>query len=613
MSFFPEQLRWLRMEYYGWSLEELGRRTLREPLPSERIEELEAGAPCALKELEQLMEGLNVPARAQLSLWNAWVPAHDDVDRGERLRGWRTSYRPHGSDPPSSGLTLSELSDRTQAPVAATTIRRIESGQALPTERLVSRLVRALRPPGPLADALLAWSRLATGRRWPHAGGPEHGSDWMGRVFEDSACVVAFVQSSAGSIVELADLKRQSRSKQKPYVKHPTGDRTGDRWREEVRRRRLSSEMNIPSLARITESSLVSGGVIDRVEALLWGTAIGDAMNPGGSRMAVESSDGGNSLRASTDTQLFFETIEMLLEEPEFTPGALIERLGQHPVPGLGSTQRKAIAEYKRYGDWSRCGFRSAGCGAVHRVLPLMLNLLGRRAPDSDDDWEELQRSTWEEIVAATLLTHDDDVAVACSVAMCGLLWTVLADPVSFAPRDKRRPWLSTFRSFLGEFPQRQLTARLGSGLRDGLSTDGGSGTITLLETLNDLEEQLERGTELNVLLERYGTGTYLLELVPSMLATLECLGDCPRDAIRVSAASWNAETQTSLVAMMLAARDGEAVFEADWLERLERQFRPPGRAVADELTRTITSFTARLKGAGDMPASPMEPDGQDG
>ena len=87
-----------------------------------------------------------------------------------------------------------------------------------------------------------------------------------------------------------------------------------------------------------------------------------------------------------------------------------------------------------------------------------------------------------------------------------------------------------------------------------------------------------------------------------SRLATLEVLGGQPHEAIRVSSRLFGGETQTSLVAMMLTARDGRRALPVAEFDRLVPEFRSPNDSRADELAQVIEDVVFRISGSVSPP-----------
>jgi hypothetical protein len=105
---------------------------------------------------------------------------------------------------------------------------------------------------------------------------------------------------------------------------------------------------------------LPSSFSFDRIEGMLLGVAIGDALGV-----------------PTDDTQLTFWTLEQLIQDNGLIPDNLARSFCRRRIIGLGSTVHEFIRNYKDRGKaWYVCGPDSLGNGALMRISPLLLPYL---------------------------------------------------------------------------------------------------------------------------------------------------------------------------------------------------------------------------------------------
>ena len=523
----------------GWSLEELSRRTARPPLSVDVIREMESGQACEREVLERLMDALNPPPRARTSLLDAWRPATADSGRGERLARWRLGAR---TAPEGEALSLEALAERTASPIALTTIRKIEEGRSVPSQRLMARLIDALGLDGPLRKGLEAWAALG-----------------------------------------IRDLSRALSATRALTTALDALDAQGEpfnamAWRDEVRQRRLPALDAPPALRASRE-------LAERARGALFGLFIGDAL----AWPHVENSSkahgpvtgygpSGGSL--SVDGLLNLHSLAYVTDAERFHPDGLMRTLSAQKVPRLGPSQARAFIDYQLHGDWRISGVRSASIGGVSRVFPVVLpHLCG----------EPSTGELWEDVAASTALTHDDDATVAAAVSVATLFIEALR------PREPdlepKIQWLETFRGTVERFPPRLLTPAQGSELRR-VQLDPSSGSpkrLSLSELCEDLKEVLDTPWGVERLIARYGAGYYLLESIPTLLVLLERLGDRPDEAILAAVnLTRGRDSIATLMGGLMGARHGMAAFRRPWIDGL-----------VDDLAPLIDRAVMRFVGQG--------------
>ena len=130
-----------------------------------------------------------------------------------------------------------------------------------------------------------------------------------------------------------------------------------------------------------------------RVEGMMLGLAIGDS--PGNTSEGMlprqrhevygeirgylpdrkVKSGAGKVVRGypSDDTQLAFWTLEQMLQDNGLNPDHLAGRFCRERIFGIGSTVREFTGNYRSGRiPWYECGPRSAGNGALMRIVPIV-------------------------------------------------------------------------------------------------------------------------------------------------------------------------------------------------------------------------------------------------
>jgi ADP-ribosyl-[dinitrogen reductase] hydrolase len=318
--------------------------------------------------------------------------------------------------------------------------------------------------------------------------------------------------------------------------------------------------------ARVVVPPPAVDAAADRVRGMLLGVAVGDSLGN-----TSEGMQPGERLREhgeirdylphpredcrrvgfpSDDTQLTFWTVASLLRRGCLDPRDLADSFVGPRIFGVGRTMTEFLFAY-RFGrkPWFQAGRPSAGNGALMRMAPVLLPHLKGMSP-----------ALWRDVVAATVLTHRDEAAVAASAGLVGLLGECLAWP-SGAP--SRRWWPETFLRYAGpmEVEGAAYAARVpGDTFAGGLcarveqtvlpAVDGG---WTVLECA-----------------QRWHSGAYLLETVPCVLHILACHGADPEEAIaRAVNDTIDNDTVASIVGAAVGALHGAAALPSRWKDSL--------------------------------------------
>ena len=256
----------------------------------------------------------------------------------------------------------------------------------------------------------------------------------------------------------------------------------------------------------------------------------------------------------SDDTQLAFWTLESLLRRGYLDPADLADTFTrQHRIFGIGSTMTAFLFAYRFGGkEWFEAGQPSAGNGALMRIAPVLLPHL-----------RSMTEALWADVVAATVLTHRDEAAVAASVGLVGLLAECLARPEGEDP--PARWWPETFLRYA-----RPVESPADGALyRSRVPGDPFQGSLC-----DRVEQQVFRaidaGESVLTAAERWYSGAYLPETVPCVLHILSCHGDDPEEAIiRAVNDTQDNDTVAAIVGAAVGALHGEASVPACWREGL--------------------------------------------
>jgi ADP-ribosylglycohydrolase len=330
-----------------------------------------------------------------------------------------------------------------------------------------------------------------------------------------------------------------------------------------------------------------------RVRGMLLGLAVGDSLGNTSEGMSPEARrEAYGEIRdylpnrreemlpvglPSDDTQLAFWTLESLLHHGRLDPADLAERFTrQDRIFGIGATVTGFLFAYRFGGRrWFEAGRPSAGNGALMRIAPVILLHLRDPSP-----------ALWVDVIAATILTHRDQAAVAASVGFVGLFAECLAR------RDEETPparwWPDTFLRYArpAEVPEGKALyrARLpGDAFRGSLCDRVEQEVLPAVDTDESL---LAVG-------ERWHSGAYLLETVPSVLLLLARHGNDPEEAIvRAVNDSKDNDTVAAVVGAAVGALHGEVSLPARWREGLLGRTREDDDGQVQELTeRAVEAF----------------------
>ena len=328
----------------------------------------------------------------------------------------------------------------------------------------------------------------------------------------------------------------------------------------------------------------------DRLRALLFGLAIGDALgnttesrrprdrarehgeitgylpnrHAGGSRVGLPSDD----------TQMAFWLLEQLLDTGRLNPDLLAQTFAMREIYGIGQSVREFRANLNRGIPWDRASSNSAGNGAIMRVAPMLVLQPVRSGPD-------LAR----EIATCAAVTHNEPGAIASAVAWVRLLALLSAGTGRPDREDLIEMFLDTHTPLEGPTHYRP---------RGGGMAGRFEGTLTdfLRQTVPD---GLDRGLSVLEFGDLTYSGAFLIETLPVTLFIIARHGDDPDHAIRAAVNhTRDNDTIASLVASAMGALHGMDAFRPDWIEGLLGRTGPDDDGRVQELVARAAASLAK-------------------
>ncbi|PUB10555.1 ADP-ribosylglycohydrolase family protein [Yoonia sediminilitoris] len=299
----------------------------------------------------------------------------------------------------------------------------------------------------------------------------------------------------------------------------------------------------------------------NRLRAILWGLAIGDALgNTSESRvprnrfrefgkitgyLPNRHANGQRVGLPSDDTQMAFWLLEHLLGEGRLDPNLLSQVFATRTVYGMGQSVRKFRFNLASGLRWEVAGVPSAGNGAIMRIAP-MLALQPHMAG------ADLAR----EIAKCAAITHNEHGAIASAVAWVHLLAALASGRQQFEPHNI----LQTFvRLQVGlEGPTRYRP-------RGGKMLGQFDGTLT--EFLNlTVPEGIKKGMTTLDFGDLTYSGAFLLETLPVTIFLIgQNLEDPDRAILDAVNHTRDNDTIASLVASAMGALHGISAFRDEW------------------------------------------------
>jgi len=320
-----------------------------------------------------------------------------------------------------------------------------------------------------------------------------------------------------------------------------------------------------------TPPALPDGFEFERVEGMMLGLAIGDALGrPSEGRIpakrraahgeiqdyvAGRRAKGGLGL-PSDDTQLAYWTLEQLIADRRLVPHRVAAHLCEGTVFGMGQTVSAFRRNFKKAKlPWTQCGPASAGNGALMRIAPILIPHL--REPSS---------ALWVDTALASMLTHNDSASNAACVAFVAMLWELLGRPVGEAPDP--RWWLERYVELARELETGSAYRPRGGKFQDY------SGPLWRF-----VEQRVAHALRHNIptvdACDAWYSGAYLLETMPSVILILCRHGHEPEQAIvRAVNDTKDNDTIGAIVGAAVGALHGRGRLPARWIDGLSGRTR---------------------------------------
>lgn len=300
----------------------------------------------------------------------------------------------------------------------------------------------------------------------------------------------------------------------------------------------------------------------DKVEGMLLGLAVGDALGATTeSRTPQERREAHGEIRdyllnrhvhesrgfPSDDSQMAFWTLEQLLRDDGLIPENVAERFSRDRIFGIGATVREFLANLKSGKPWYASGPKSAGNGALMRIAPVLI-------PHLKEPTAEL----WTDAVLCSMMTHNDAGSTACCVAFVGMLWDLLL--MTSAPEATW--WLDRFieiaRPLEGETAYRPRSPSV--------KYEGPIHRFVDEFVRAAYQEQKPVVDACN----RWYSGAYLLETMPSVIYILMRHGHDPEEAIvRAVNDTRDNDTVAAIVGAAVGALHGRDAIPQRWIANL--------------------------------------------
>ncbi len=302
----------------------------------------------------------------------------------------------------------------------------------------------------------------------------------------------------------------------------------------------------------------------DRVEGMLLGLAIGDSLGRTCEGMSPTERQRRHGLirdylphpssqmqplgAPSDDTQMAFWTLEHLLEHRRLVPEKLAGLFCARKIFGIGSTVREFIRNFKDWDQpWYKSGPNSAGNGALMRIAPLLVPYL--RAPDP---------ALWADTALAAMLTHNNSMSTGSCLAFVKMLWDLL----SMKDPPDRDWWIRTFVEILKPLEDDEVYRTRTPHIQF-------SGSLSTFMEEN-IRDALERNLPALEACDRWYSGAFLLETVPSAIYILSLHADEPEEAIiRAVNDTRDNDTVAAIVGAAVGALHGRKALPERWIENL--------------------------------------------
>jgi ADP-ribosylglycohydrolase len=302
----------------------------------------------------------------------------------------------------------------------------------------------------------------------------------------------------------------------------------------------------------------------DRVEGMLLGVAVGDALgNPTEGLLPATRQARSGEIRdfqrtrhglavPSDDTQMTFWTLEHVLEHDGLDPDLLARRFAAEPIFGIGHAVREFVTAIHAGAPWCAAAPRSAGNGALMRIAPVLIPHFTTGG------------ALWADAALAAAVTHNDSASISACVSFVSLLWQAMTLQRPPEPMWWIDEYVRVASQLETEHRYRPRTQQL--------DFDGTLSRFVDTEVRMAVENQCT----VRAACDRWYSGAYLLETVPSVLQILALHAHDPEEAIvRAVNDTKDNDTIGAIVGAAVGALHGRQALPQRWLSQL------PGRVGA--------------------------------
>ena len=308
---------------------------------------------------------------------------------------------------------------------------------------------------------------------------------------------------------------------------------------------------------------LPAGVEFDKIEGMMLGLAIGDALGVTTEGwLAHERREAYGTIRdyipnryveapigfPSDDSQMAFWTLEQILDDGCFVPENVADCFCRRRIFGIGSAVREFVANRQSGRPWYECGPKSAGNGALMRIAPVLIPHL--KNPTTD---------LWVDTALAAMMTHNDAGSTATCMAFINMLWQLLGMTTPPEPEWWPATYVQVAKELEGEKKYRprneNIAAYEGQIWRfvEERVTEAYRDNLTVLDACN-----------------RWYSGAFLLETVPSVIYILMKHGDDPEEAIlRAVNDTKDNDTIAAIVGSAVGALHGKEGIPERWIKNL--------------------------------------------
>jgi ADP-ribosylglycohydrolase len=330
-----------------------------------------------------------------------------------------------------------------------------------------------------------------------------------------------------------------------------------------------------------------AGPAFERVEGMLLGLAIGDALGatsesqppdrrrarhgeirdylPGSpalwegcqsGAMYVSTGDDQEEERRqrqgvglpTDDTQLAFWTLEQTLADGRFVPENVARRFCRQPIYGIGAGVYQFVTNMRAGKPWHQAGSRTAGNGALMRIAPVLVPYVRAATP-----------ALWADTALAATITHNDSASIAACLSFVEMLWQLLQ--MERAPEPEW--WLNRYAETARDLEQERVYPSHAPAYA------GYQGPLWRF-VREAAGMAYEQGLSTLDACSSWRSGAYLMESMPSVIYILMRFGHDPEAAIvRAVNDTFDNDSAGAIVGAAVGALHGRAGLPERWTRGL--------------------------------------------